>query len=804
MGRQAKARRAALISIALAAAVAAALLTGVSPSAAHSLQGTLDPSFGRDGRVFSQLGDSFGGGEFTSMARLPDGKLVMLEATEDGEYGLIERRDASGALDASFGSGGSTVVARPEGLALQPDGAVLYMTYQPGGSCGSQTLRRLRPDGSRDLSFGTNGCAHVPPLYVRHLAVQPDGGIVVAGASPFCPCGHVNPPTQLSLGRLLPNGDLDKSFSGDGVIEVRGEGRANDTGATGLALRDDGTILVTGTSSLLALTPDGHLVESFGNGGKIDLADSPGALLGLPDGGAVVAKYHCCAESPGLVLERYRADGSVDSTFGGDGRLSISPVREVAGMALAPDGGVVVVGRVRGPENCRGSECRPAVIIRVDSAGSRDWTFGDNGFVLFPRVPFQDSGSSSLNAVAISPSGQILAAGGERYRGDAFITARQPNGQPDGSFGRGGVVNDVRVVPSSSEAAGLALEPDGGIVVSARSDVGLHAERPILVAWRPSGLPDPDLDPGTSSAAVESVGEIRPAGRRHVYAVERYGVVRLALDGQPDDSWGLDGRAGLPPGFKVGSLRTGANGKLLILGRIDGRPGMAVFQLNARGHPDRSFGQRGLALVRFGRKLEGETLAAAVDRRGRTILVGGFRGFNLTAIARLLPSGRLDHGFGRQGRLALGLPHSSAASVALQPGGGILVAVGPDEPGPGRMSLIRLHRDGSRDRSFGRAGVLHGRPPAQLISLFAYRGQIVLVSTRGAFGEDGVELRAYEPDGRPDRRFGRNGVLVATASQERQFRASAAARQGNGCIVVAGTAGRIEEIGSDIELLRFC
>ena len=68
----------------------------------------------------------------------------------------------------------------------------------------------------------------------------------------------------------------------------------------------------------------------------------------------------------------------------------------------------------------------------------------------------------------------------------------------------------------------------------------------------------------------------------------------------------------------------------------------------------------------------------------------------------------------------------------------------------------------------------------------------------------GVELRAYARNGRPDPRFGRNGVLVAETSPKRRFRMAAVDRDSRGRIVVAGTArgGEGNDPGAHIEVLR--
>ena len=107
---------------------------------------------------------------------------------------------------------GSTDIANA--LVLQPDGKIVLA----GGTSGIFAVTRLNPDGSLDTGFGggdgviTIGFNSV--LGASAVALQPDGRIVVAG----------NAGTSIAVARLLPNGEFDATFDGDGrrLIEVGG------------------------------------------------------------------------------------------------------------------------------------------------------------------------------------------------------------------------------------------------------------------------------------------------------------------------------------------------------------------------------------------------------------------------------------------------------------------------------------------------------------------------------------------------------------------------------------------------------
>src|ERR1043165_9111827 len=79
------------------------LLSTVSFSQA----GTLDSTFGGDGKVITHFGSyPYGGG--SAMALQPDGKIVVAGTSSDSKQGdfAVARYNLDGELDSSFGVGG--------------------------------------------------------------------------------------------------------------------------------------------------------------------------------------------------------------------------------------------------------------------------------------------------------------------------------------------------------------------------------------------------------------------------------------------------------------------------------------------------------------------------------------------------------------------------------------------------------------------------------------------------------------------------------------------------------------------------
>ena len=99
------------------------------------------------------------------------------------------------------------------------------------------------------------------------MALQGDGKIVVVGTSATGSGG------DFALARYNPNGSLDTSFSGDGK-QTTDFGGVGD-GATGVALQADGKIVAVGSSrsgggdfALARYNPNGSLDTSFSGDGK--------------------------------------------------------------------------------------------------------------------------------------------------------------------------------------------------------------------------------------------------------------------------------------------------------------------------------------------------------------------------------------------------------------------------------------------------------------------------------------------------------------------------------------------------------
>ena len=133
-----------------------------------------------------------------------------------------------------------------------------------------------------------------------------------------------------------------------------------------------------------------------------------------------------------------------------------------------------------------------------------------------------------------------------------------------------------------------------------------------------------------------------------------------------------------------------------------------VVRYRRDGRLDRTFGSRGIFKTALP-AAAGPFLATSVvpERSTGRLLIGGAYGQDSMLVLRLTAAGRLDRTFGRNRAGLASVPAGGIAnSLAIQPGGGILLG-GSNANGPGRpMVVARFTRHGRLDRRFGQGGLV--------------------------------------------------------------------------------------------------
>ena len=572
--------------------------------ARYNPNGTLDTSFSGDGKQTTDFG---GVDEANGVAIRADGKIVAVGDTESSATGggfAIARYNPSGALDPSFsGDGKQTTTGvhffEANGVAIQSDDKIVAVG-------GAFALARYNPNGSLDTSFSGDG-KRVADFNgsANAVTVQANGKIVAVGGSESS--GSAS--DDFALARYNSNGTLDTSFSGDGkqTTDFGGEDEAN-----GVAIQEDGKIIVVGAAgtrhngigfALARYNPNGTLDTSFSGDGKqtteFDLGSGQVAnAVVVQDDGKIVVVGNAFGPmfSEDFAIARYNPNGSLDTSFSGDGKQTASflTTAEANGVAIQGDGKIVVVGT--GVDNINGGS--EGAIVRYNPNGTLDTSFSGDGT---QTTDFGLGEGAQATGVAIQGGGKIVivgSAGADSNSQDFALARYNPDGSLDTSFsGDGTQTTDLG---GSDEAAEVALQGDGKIV---------------------------------------AVGEAEPGTSGNDFALARYNP-----DGSLDTSFSGDGRLTTDFGFGADDEANGVgiqgDGKLVAVGRASGGATGSDFALaryNPDGSLDTAFSGDGKRRTSFGGDDEANGVALQLD--GRIVAVGRGLGFDETsdfALARYL------------------------------------------------------------------------------------------------------------------------------------------------------------------------
>lgn len=403
--------------------VLAVIIGSTLPIGLKAQGGTLDPSFGAGGSVITDVAQE--GDVARAVAVQADGKVVVAGYAwvgSDHDFALV-RFHADGTLDGGFGSNG-VVTTDFEGdddqahaLVIQPDGKLVVAGAASNGTNTLFAVVQYDTDGTMDNSFGNGGMVAtdfgIGSALVRAIALQPDGGIVMAGS-----CGTVLGDV-IAVARYTGDGAPDTGFNTDGMVTTdlgAGSDRAN-----AIAVQPDGKIVVVGVDSIgpfsdfavVRYLTDGTLDSGFGTAGVVvtDMGSGSGtgsdwanAVAILPDGRIVAAGYGEVANNFNFAAARYLPDGTLDASFSGDGRVATSfgiGTDAAYGMALQPDGKIVLAG------SSSTGFLFDFALVRYNPNGTLDDTFGTGGKVVTPLAAINDEAYSCT----IQPDGAILAAG---------------------------------------------------------------------------------------------------------------------------------------------------------------------------------------------------------------------------------------------------------------------------------------------------------------------------------------------------------------------------------------------------------
>jgi uncharacterized delta-60 repeat protein len=304
-----------------------------------NLDGSVDRSFGDDGTVHMSAAD---------VVVDPQGRILIANS---GGVESGKRRDArvtrllpDGKRDRSFGVGGNADVHfgrrddAAQSVAVAPDGDILLAGTQlvHGSRYGDEvilTVARLKPDGELDRSFGRHGIAKLPSggeVEVFNVAPTPSGGVVVDGGAQG----------EAAIWKLSRNGSLDRGFGRRGIREM----------------------------------PFGHRVR----GGVEEVLYAAGVVVAANGKLLLAASGSIFHGGEKVVAVRLRPDGRLDRTYGSSGWATAARVpgrMEAEGLTLLPDGSLAI-GTTFGRD---GTGHTAFGVVAFDSGGVLDRGFASRG-----------------------------------------------------------------------------------------------------------------------------------------------------------------------------------------------------------------------------------------------------------------------------------------------------------------------------------------------------------------------------------------------------------------------------------------
>lgn len=762
---------------------------------------------------------------------MKNSKLYRLSALFFSVFCFININAAPGDLDSTFNTSGFVKTSIGDDIdginstAVQSDGKILAVGYSFKGTDYDFSVVRYNSDGTLDVTFDGDGKVLTPVGakndFAYSVAIQPDGKIVVAGIS------NNGTNDDFAVIRYKANGSLDTTFDVDGKLTTA-IGGGNDVANTVL-IQSDGKIVVAGTAvvsnidfAIARYNTDGSLDTTFDTDGKLTTAIGSGSDFGYgaaiqSDGKIVLAGYGVIGSTNDFIAARYNADGSLDTSFDGDGKASVAVGASndfAYAVTIQTDGKIVIAGDFNNGANS------DFAVVRLNTSGSLDTAFGSGG----KATTAIGAGFDGANAVSIQADGKIFAAGVSHNgtNNDFAVVRFGSNGILDTSFDVDGKVT-TPIGTSFSFAKSAAIQTDGKIIAAGNSNNPLNTDF-ALIRYTPTGSLDTTFNGsgklitrelGTKgelkAIAIQTDGKIVAAGNSYSGVNYDFALVRYNSNGSVDTTF-----AGGKVTTLVGSSDDGANavavqvdGKIIAAGfsNTSGGSVLAVVRYNIDGSLDTSFDTDGIVTTSFGGTIN-QAYAVSIQTDGKIVAVGsGFNGSNEDfAVARFNSDGSLDTTFDTDGRVttAVGTGHDEAFALQIQTDGKIVTA-GYSFAANKDIAVVRYNANGSLDTTFDSDGKVTTAigPAADDANSVAIQpdGKIIVGGSSNTGTKSNFAIVRYNSDGSLDTSFDTDGKVTTAIGTSTDY-ISSIGLESDGKIVAAGTTF-VTSLSYDFALARY-
>ena len=403
----------------------------------------LDPSFGGQGW---KVAPKVGGSEYATSLTVDSADRILVTGISDGRDMPIWVFKENGDPDPDFNSVGYRLYQDQEGQAIAVDQSDRILVAGRRGA--DAIVWRYLPDGTEDLSFGTEGMVTLPiqsGATCWDMKLDSAQRIVVAG-------GNNAVPYIAFVARLTSNGVLDEDFGTDGVTLIAVPNVR--TEIEGVNLDPSGRILVSGSSGPSNSAPStvwrflesGTLDPAFG-GGNGYVTHRPFERTGnfvawdtavLDEGKILVAGG---GPSTGIILWQYLDNGVLDTSFHGVGWKQYSDfggrsVGTATGLILSSEGKPFIEGGIRGGP----SPSDEMLIFSVREDGSLDGDFATpDGFFVHDGAAGFPNSTDFGHDITTDRQGRLLVPGASStssgLRAVVWRVLARPNDPPQADAG---------------------------------------------------------------------------------------------------------------------------------------------------------------------------------------------------------------------------------------------------------------------------------------------------------------------------------------------------------------------------------
>jgi uncharacterized delta-60 repeat protein len=601
---------------------------------------------------------------------------------------------------------------------------------------------------------------------------------------------------------------IKTSFGNNGsVITNLGNDGATNNWAT--AFQADGKILLGGTG-LLRIFANGDIDSSFGTNGFANIrgSNSDVGAVAIQADGKILAALNYGSSNGGLECIRFHSNGTIDSTYNGTGRASVS----ISGMsiysrriAIQQDGKLVIAGFTD-------SVYRNNIFIaRLQTNGLPDNSFNSNG----KKIIYLTAGNNYASSVAFQSDGKLIVTGSAKNSDTSssklFAIRLFPDGASDMSFNNAGIYEYKSPTASGGEYGEIvSVLPDNKILIAGGTNAKL-----LVTKLQANGVIDNSFN--SNGMVITQIGEFNSPSEMHLLTAGKIlvtGVTAYYLNpnsydfaayqfldnGTPDVGFNGTGTTYLPmlENEHCGGSVVLNDGKIILTGFRDSLSLIHLARFNPNGSVDNSFGNNGIKyLLAKGTDDEIESLVIQPD--GKIVALGHKYNSQIdqrrVAIARYKTNGGLDSSFGTNGIFFHPDISLSPNSIAEQADGKLVVTVSKGDYYPNFLfssGVFRLNTNGTIDNSFASASgnlflidsVLGSSHKTNIV--LQPDGKIILAGNHQEQLYEQLVLVRLNSDGAPDISFGINGIQKVLSDTTYNY-FGGITLQNDGKIVLAGS-----------------